>query len=138
MQPSGMKTYSEMTQGEKDGMLGLEALLNARRNIEAGLPHDTSLPAAELNGVMMGQDVSTLGMDLDSPDPILPTFTPFPVQVGSASQFNYHDQFTVPEFTLPSAYTVTNVPQISSRISAMSDGELSAFHSSQYMLTRCM
>nr|POE54458.1 isoform 5 of ccr4-not transcription complex subunit 2 [Quercus suber] len=124
---SGIKKYSDMTEGEKYGMLGLEALLNARRNIEAGLPHDTTLPAAELNGVMMGQDVSVLGMDLDSPDPILPTFTPFPSQVSSGSQFNYHDQFTVPEYTLPSAYTVTNVPQISSRISAMSDGKLHIF-----------
>nr|POE87715.1 isoform 3 of ccr4-not transcription complex subunit 2 [Quercus suber]POF00909.1 isoform 3 of ccr4-not transcription complex subunit 2 [Quercus suber] len=120
---SGMKKYIGMTEGEKYGMLGLEALLNARRNIDAGLPHDTTLPVAELNGILMGQDVSVLGLDLDSPDPILPTFTPFPSQVSSGSQFNYHDQFTVPEYTLPSAYTVTNVPQISSRISAMSDGD---------------
>ena len=118
---STVKKYGDMTEQEKYGLTGLLAAFEARRQAEIGGPVDETLPAAMRNAVFMGQDLSTLGMDLDSPEPLYPTFTPFPT-AGSSSQFDFHDRHTVPNFTLPSAYTVTNVPPLSNRMSAFSDG----------------
>ena len=33
-----------------------------------------------------------------------------------------NDRYVIPDFTLPAAYTVTNVPPLSSRVNAFSDG----------------
>lgn len=117
-----MKKYGDMTENEQWGMMGLMAAFESRRQVESGGQADETLPPALRNGVFLGQDLSTLGMDLDSPDPIGPTFTPFPNLTGSGSQFDFHDRHMVPDFTLPSAYTVTNVPPLNSRMSAFSDG----------------
>lgn len=115
-----------MTESEKYGLEGMMAAFEARRALEAGQPVDDSLPPAVRNGLFLGQELNTLGMDLDSPDPIYPTFTPFPIppERGSGTMFDFTERNVVPEFTLPTAYTVNNVPPLERRISAFSDGEL--------------
>lgn len=120
----GVKKYADMSENEKYGLTGLLAAFEARGQAESGGPIDSTLPPAMRNAVFLGQDLSSLGLDLDSPDPLYPTFTPFPAANGSGSQFDFHDRHMVPDFTLPSAYTVTNVPPLSSRMSAFSDGTI--------------
>ncbi len=114
-----------MTEDERYGLTGLLAAFEARRALEVGQPVDDTLPPVMRNGVMLGQDLSTLGMDLDSPDPIYPTFTPFPLppERSSGSNFDFFERNVVPDFTLPSAYTVTNVPPLERRMGAFSDGK---------------
>ncbi|KAK0308937.1 transcriptional regulator [Friedmanniomyces endolithicus] len=124
--PANIKRYADMTEDEKYGLTGLLAAFEARRALEAGQPVDDTLPPAMRNGVMLGQDLSTLGMDLDSPEPIYPTFTPFPLppERSSGSNFDFFERNVVPDFTLPSAYTVTNVPPLERRMGAFSDETL--------------
>ena len=122
--PSNVKRYADMTENEKWGLPGLLAAFEARRAAENGGPVDETLPPMMRSSVIMGHDLSTLGMDLDSSDPLHPTFTPFPAPNSSNSEFNFHDRHMVPDFTLPSAYTVTNVPPLSSRMSAFADGNV--------------
>ncbi|KAK3672040.1 transcriptional regulator [Recurvomyces mirabilis] len=124
--PANVKRYADMTEAEQYGLPGMLAAFEARRAIEAGQPVDETLPPAMRSGVFLGQDLNTLGMDLDSPDPIYPTFTPFPVppERGSGTMFDFHERNVVPEYTLPSAYTVTNVPPLERRITAFSDETL--------------
>jgi len=127
--PGGMKKYTDMTEDEKYGLTGLAAAFEARRLYESGngAQIDSSLPAAMRNAVFLGQDLNQLGLDLDSPDPLYPTFAPFPSTMSGvggvgSSQFDYSERMVVPDFMLPSAYTVTNVPPLSGRMSAFSDG----------------
>ncbi|KAK1067097.1 transcriptional regulator [Friedmanniomyces endolithicus] len=124
--PANVKRYADMSEDEKYGLTGLLAAFEARRALEAGQPVDDTLPPVMRNGVMLGQDLSTLGMDLDSPDPIYPTFTPFPLppERSSGSNFDFFERNVVPDFTLPSAYTVTNVPPLERRMGAFSDETL--------------
>ena len=75
----------------------------------------------------MGHDLSSLGMDLDSTEPLYPTFHPFQAPGSTGSSFDYHDRHIIPDFTLPAAYTVTNVPPLSSRMGAFSDGSFAPF-----------
>lgn len=119
---SNVKRYADMTEKEKWTLPGLMAAFEARRAAENGQPVDESLPTALRSSVVFGHDLSTLGMDLDASDPLYPTFTPFPAAGSSGSEFNFHERHIVPDFTLPSAYTVTNVPPLSSRMSALQDG----------------
>lgn len=112
-----------MAEKEKWGLPGLLAVFEARRAADNGGQVDETIPPAWRSSVVMGHDLSTLGMDLDSPDPLYPTFTPFPAAGSSGSEFNFHERHMVPDFTLPSAYTVTNVPPLSSRMSAFADGK---------------
>ena len=120
--PSNVKRYADMTEAEKWGLPGLMAAYEARGQAENGGQVDETLPPMMRSTVIMGHDLSTLGMDLDSSEPIHPTFTPFPASGSSGSEFNFHERHIVPDFTLPNAYTVTNVPPLSSRMSAFADG----------------
>ncbi|KAF2725717.1 hypothetical protein K431DRAFT_214643 [Polychaeton citri CBS 116435] len=72
----------------------------------------------------MGQDLSTLGLDLDSPDPLIPSFFPFPGEGRTGSMYDFHDRHVVPDFHIPSAYTVNNVPPLQTRIGSFSDETL--------------
>ncbi len=111
-----------MTEDEKWGLQGLMAAFEARRQAESGGIVDDTLPPALRSAVIMGHDLSTLGLDLDSPEPLYPTFTPFQAVGSSNSTFDFHERHMVPDFTLPNAYTVTNVPKITDRMSAFSEG----------------
>ena len=119
---SGIKKYADMTESERWGLPGLLAAFEARRQAEAGGQVDETLPPTLRSAIVMGHDLSSLGLDLDSPDPLYPTFTPFQAVGSSKSAFDFHDRHMIPDFTLPNAYTVTNVPPVNTRMSAFSDG----------------
>lgn len=119
---SSVKAYGDMTESEKWGLPGLMAAFESRKNVEAGGQADMTLLPAMRSSLIMGHDLNSLGMDLDSELPLYPTFTPFQAVGSSNSTFDFHDRHVIPDFTLPIAYTVTNVPPLSSRMSAFSDG----------------
>lgn len=119
-----------MTEQEQWGLEALSAAYEARKNLEKGQPVDESLPPIMRSAIFFGQDLSALGMDLDSIDPIYPTFTPFPAPNSTGSTFDFHDRHTIPDFQLPGAYTVNNVPPLAGRVAALSDGKLSSRTSS--------
>ena len=123
---SNVKRYGDMTEAEKWGIEGLMASFEARRVIESGGRADDTLPPEMVNGIMMGQDLDQLGMDLNSDVPLIHTFTPFPAVNMSGSSYDYHDRHVVPDFHLPGGYTVNNVPPLPGRMSAFSDGEFSS------------
>ena len=114
-----------MTEQEQWGLEALSAAYEARKNLESGQPVDETLPPIMRSAIFFGQDLSALGMDLDSIDPIYPTFTPFPAMNSSGSTFDFHDRHTIPDFQLPGAYTVNNVPPLAGRVAALSDGKSS-------------
>ena len=116
-----------MTEKEKWGLEGLMATFEARRQIESGGQVDETLPLAWRNAAVMGHDLNSLGMDLDSPDVLYPTFTPFPSVNSSQSTFDFHDRHIVPDYTLPSAYTVNNVPPGSVMGTIMSEANRDRF-----------
>ncbi|QIX01039.1 hypothetical protein AMS68_006556 [Peltaster fructicola] len=128
---SNVKRYADMNDKEKYGLEGLAAAYEARKAVESGHPVDESLPVVMRSGLFFGQDLNALGMDLDSPEPIWPTFTAFPASTSQAQGastsngvFDFHDRAIVPEFALPPAYTVTNVPPLAGRLGSLSDETL--------------
>lgn len=103
-QQPARKKLADMTEIEKWGLPGLLATLPGN--------------GADSNPFVMGHDISTLGIDFDSPEPIFPTFsTPFA---------DANSRPAIPEFTLPSAYSVNNVPALLTRMSNFSDETLFA------------
>ena len=124
-----------MTEQEQWGLEALSAAYEARKNLESGQPVDETLPPIMRSAIFFGQDLSALGMDLDSIDPIYPTFTPFPAMNSSGSTFDFHDRHTIPDFQLPGAYTVNNVPPLAGRVAALSDG--GSLRSTSYPLVPC-
>ena len=124
------KKYADMTEIEKWGLQGLIAAFESRKQSDTnnGGGVDETLPPAMRSAVIMGHDLNSLGMDLDSPDPLYPTFTPFQaIGASGSTTLDFHERLVVPAFELPSAYTVTNVPPLSSRMAAFSDGTLPSF-----------
>lgn len=138
------KRYADMTESEKYGLEGLAAAYEARKASEAGQAVDETLPTIMRSGLFFGQDLNALGMDLDSPHPIWPSFTAFPAATSQAQgagsgggMFDYHDRAIVPDFFIPPAYTVTNVPPLAGRLGSLSDGKIAlpfTLHS-LYLLT---
>ena len=99
--PQQLKPYDEMTEAEKWGLPGLLAKIRS---------NDAS------SAFTMGVDINSLGLDLDSPEPLFATFsTPFA---------DNRSRPVIPEFTLPGGYTVTNVPALATRMNAFSDETL--------------
>ncbi|KAG8627703.1 hypothetical protein KVT40_003576 [Elsinoe batatas] len=105
------RRLSELNDNEKWSLPGLVAMLPGRTS---GSP-----------GIIMGQDLNSLGIDFESAEPLFPTFTtPF----ADASS-----RPAIPDFSLPTAYSVHNVPPLSSRIANFSDETLFAIF---YQFTR--
>ncbi|KAF2671366.1 hypothetical protein BT63DRAFT_423572 [Microthyrium microscopicum] len=105
---SSKKRLSEMTPQERNGLVGLAAKLDPDH------PDFSQLAA--------GHDLTQLGLELNRPDstPLYATFaTPF----GPPNQAQ---RPAVPDFTLPSAYRVQNVPPLHTKIPSMSDEGLMA------------
>lgn len=123
-----VKPYADMNDGEKYGLTALAAAFEARHLHDTGQSAqvDPTLPPMMRNGLFLGQDLSLLGLDLDSPDPIYPTFHPFPSAAAGTSSFDYMERNVVPEFALPPAYVVTNVPSLEGRLGGFSDETLFA------------
>lgn len=64
----------------------------------------------------MGVDLNNLGIDLDSTEPLIPTLsTPFADATSRPA---------IPDFHLPAAYNVNNVPIVHTRISNFADETL--------------
>ncbi|PSK38132.1 hypothetical protein B9Z65_1323 [Elsinoe australis] len=105
------RRLSELTENEKWGLPGLVAMLPGRTS---GSP-----------GIIMGQDLNSLGIDFESTEPLFPTFsTPF---ADSSSRP------AIPDFGLPAAYSVHNVPPLHTRMANFSDETLFAIF---YQFTR--
>lgn len=133
------KKWADMTEGERWGLAGLNAIFEARRQSETGGQIDDTLPPHIRNtAVIMGQDLNTLGMDLDSPEELIHTFSVWPSQHQSDSIFNYRDHHTVPAFQVPQAYTVTNVPPMSTRMGAFSDGMFACHLCDELFANSCL
>ena len=67
-----------MSANDQWGLQGLIASFEARRQLESGGQVDDTLPPEMRNGIMMGQDLDQLGLELNQDGPLYPTFTPFP------------------------------------------------------------
>ncbi|KAK7522489.1 hypothetical protein IWZ03DRAFT_371400 [Phyllosticta citriasiana] len=97
---------SQMNEIDRFGLPGLLAMI----------PPDS----LDHSSLAVGQDLTVLGLDLNRPDnsPLYPTFgSPF---ADAASRP------VVPDFALPVAYTVTNVPPLHTKITSFSDETLFA------------
>ncbi|KXS98501.1 hypothetical protein AC578_2620 [Pseudocercospora eumusae] len=121
-----VKPWADMTDNERWGLGGLQAMFEARRQLEApGGQVDETMPSKWRNATLfMGQDLNTLGLDLDSPEPLYPTFTPFPAHNSSGSSYDFKDKHPIPHFTVPAAYTVNNVPPMHTRMGSFSEETL--------------
>lgn len=118
------KPWAEMTPAERFGMPGLSKRFETIKAMETGAPIDPTLPAHERNiGILMGQDLSGLDMDLDSSEPLYKTFHAFPDSSSRGTIFDDRARRVVPEFTVPQAYYVSNVPPMDTRMTAFSDGK---------------
>ena len=105
------RRLSEMTESERWGLPGLLAQLPGRGENPSSL--------------VMGQDINTLGVDLESPEPLFPTFTtPFA---------DMQSRPAIPDYNLPPAYSVNNVPPLHTRIGNFADETLFAIF---YQFTR--
>ncbi|KAF1946842.1 hypothetical protein EJ02DRAFT_430401 [Clathrospora elynae] len=95
------KKLSEMTDSERYGLPGLLSMI----------PLDSS----DYSSLAMGQDLTVLGLDLSRPDhsPLHPTF-------GSPFVESNVKPVIPPDFTLPDAYKVTNVPPLHSKMTSFS------------------
>lgn len=69
-------------------------------------------------GLMLGMDLNSLGIDLHRPEPLWPEWP------GPFSQARSHP--IVPDFRLPAAYSVLNVPPLHTKIASFSDETLFA------------
>ncbi|QDS69799.1 hypothetical protein FKW77_010424 [Venturia effusa] len=96
---SKQKRLSEMTEQERWGMPGLLARI--------------STDSPDYDPLAVGMNIGDLGMNLESTEPLLPTW-------GSP----FDDRPVVPTFTLPQAYTVTNVPPLASKLDSFCDETL--------------
>jgi len=95
------KKLADMSDGERYGLPGLLSMI--------------PLESPDYSSLAMGQDLTVLGLELSRPDhsPLHPTFgSPF---VESTSK-----PVIPPSFTLPAAYTVSNVPPLHSKMSSFS------------------
>lgn len=112
-----------MTEQERYGMQGYIARVEAGRAIAAGQPVDPTLPTVERNWATLqaGVDINNLGLDLDSTEPIYKTFHVFP-DMTSGGSFDSSRRNPVPDFQVPPAYYVNNVPDSASRMAAFADG----------------
>lgn len=119
------KPWAEMTEREKCGMAGLEAMFRYRRDRDNGLPGDQTFPQKQkTQALLMGHDLSSaaLGLDLESPDPLYPTFAVFGDLYDGTDSSLAHRR-PIPEFPLSDSYSVNNVPPLLPRMGGMSDGK---------------
>ncbi|KAF2705676.1 NOT2 family protein [Pleomassaria siparia CBS 279.74] len=106
-QASQHKKLSDMTESERYGLPGLLSMI--------------PLDSPDYSSLAVGQDLTVLGLDLSRPDnsPLHPTF-------GSPFVESNVKPVIPPGFTLPAAYTVSNVPPLHSKMSSFSSETLLA------------
>lgn len=95
------KKLADMTDSERYGLPGLLSMI--------------PLESPDYSSLAVGQDLTVLGLDLSRPDnsPLHPTF-------GSPFVESNAKPVIPPDFPLPAAYTVTNVPPLHSKMSSFS------------------
>ncbi|KAF2395712.1 hypothetical protein EJ06DRAFT_585673 [Trichodelitschia bisporula] len=99
LQPQRHKRLAEMTEQELWGLTGLVA--------------QVSKDSPDYNEHYLGMDLTQLGLDLESSEPLWPQF-------GSP----FDERPVVPEFKLPEAYKVTNIAPLHSKIPSLTDETL--------------
>ncbi|ORY09513.1 hypothetical protein BCR34DRAFT_625700 [Clohesyomyces aquaticus] len=101
------KKLAEMTEAERYGLPGLLSMI--------------PLDSPDYSALAVGQDLTVLGLDLSRPDnsPLHPTF-------GSPFVDSNVKPAIPPDFTLPVAYTVTNVPPLHTKIGSFNTETLLA------------
>lgn len=95
------KRLADMNEAERYGLPGLLSMI--------------PLESPDYSALAVGQDLTVLGLDLSRPDnsPLHPTF-------GSPFVETNARPVIPPDFTLPAAYTVTNVPPLHTKMSSFS------------------
>ncbi|KAF2180539.1 hypothetical protein K469DRAFT_592262 [Zopfia rhizophila CBS 207.26] len=95
------KNLADMTDSERYGLPGLLSMI--------------PLESPDYSSLAVGQDLTVLGLDLSRPDnsPLHPTF-------GSPFVESNVKPVIPPDFTLPAAYTVTNVPPLHTKMNSFS------------------
>ncbi|KAK2783383.1 hypothetical protein FQN52_009641 [Onygenales sp. PD_12] len=94
---------SQMPDRDRFGLQGLLAMIHGDN--------------PDVGGLAVGQDLMTLGLDLNQPEPLHPTFaSPFISSNASAPLQT--------DYSLPACYTVANVQPLQSRIPSFSDETL--------------
>lgn len=121
---ASVKRWGDMTEQERYGMPGFVARMECARALAAGQPVDPTLPPQERTAavLLMGQDINSLGLNLESTEPIYKTFHPFP-DMTPGGAFDSSRRNPVPDFSVPQAYYVSNVPEAATRMPAFSDGK---------------
>ncbi|KAL5119164.1 transcriptional regulator [Pleosporales sp. CAS-2024a] len=101
------KKLADMSGTERYGLPGLLSMI--------------PLESPDYSSLAMGQDLTVLGLDLSRPDnsPLHPTF-------GSPFEEATAKPVIPPDFTLPAAYTVTNVPPLHSKMNSFTPDTLLA------------
>ncbi|KAF2637560.1 hypothetical protein P280DRAFT_407262 [Massarina eburnea CBS 473.64] len=99
--PQQPKKLSDMTETERYGLPGLLSMI--------------PLESPDYSSLAVGQDLTVLGLDLSRPDnsPLHPTF-------GSPFVDTNAKPVIPPDFKLPAAYTVTNVPPLHTKVASFS------------------
>ncbi|KAL1953749.1 hypothetical protein VTO42DRAFT_2313 [Malbranchea cinnamomea] len=94
---------AQMTEQERFGLPGLRAMIHSE--------------SADIASLTFGQDLMSLGLDLNQAEPLHESFaSPFVATAASAP--------LQPEFTLPACYNVANVQPLQTRIPSFSDETL--------------
>ncbi|KAF2002329.1 hypothetical protein P154DRAFT_521133 [Amniculicola lignicola CBS 123094] len=101
------KKIADMTDSERYGLPGLLSMI--------------PLDSPDYSSLAVGQDLTVLGLDLSRPDnsPLHPTF-------GSPFVESNVKPVVPPGFTLPAAYTVTNVPPLHTKMASFTADTLLA------------
>ncbi|KAF1960577.1 hypothetical protein CC80DRAFT_403643 [Byssothecium circinans] len=99
--PQQPKKLADMTETERYGLPGLLSMI--------------PLESPDYSSLAVGQDLTVLGLDLSRPDnsPLHPTF-------GSPFVDTNAKPVIPPDFKLPAAYTVTNVPPLHTKVTSFS------------------
>ncbi|EME43931.1 hypothetical protein DOTSEDRAFT_71664 [Dothistroma septosporum NZE10] len=123
---SNVKKWGDMTQQERLGLPGWIAVMEAARAMAAGQPVDPTLPAVQRNTAMLtvGQDINSLGMNLESTEPLHKNFHVFPDMTSGGGSYDSSRRNPVPDHAVPPAYYVSNVPDSATRMAAFSDDTL--------------
>ena len=82
----------------------------------AGLLHLVRNDGSNLGSLAVGQDLTTLGLDLSQPEPLYPTFaSPFADSTSSTVE---------PDFSVPACYSVQNIHPLNTKVASFSDETL--------------
>ena len=98
-----VQSLSQMSANEKWGLPGLLAMIRH--------------PSQDIANLVIGHDLTNLGLDLNSTEPLHPTFaTPFAPSAAARPLET--------DYTLPACYTVANVQPLHERIPSFSEETL--------------